>query len=345
MQSLVKLSLLLLLALPAAAQTDPSDQSQRQQRGARQRREAGQPPPGGRFEMMTQRLAESLDLDETQQAQYDEIVARYRGQAEEQRNRGEQMRELMEQAREAREAGDTAKAQELGEQVRAMRRADGESRTKMLDDVQKILRPDQVERLSEFREQLQRMQNRGGDPVERMARLKESLNLNEQQATKFDELAAQMRTTFQQARETGGDMREAMRGAMETFDRELRTVLTPEQQKTLGEFREQMGRRGPQQQQPRDGDPRMIVRAARNLDLTAEQRDRMKAIEDDIRRAQREGGRDPEAQAVLAAQAKKDILALLTSEQAQEFERELAQLQRRERGERPQRPDRDAGGR
>ncbi len=107
----------------------------------------------------------------------------------------------------------------------------------------------------------QRQRQRGMDPEQRMEKLKQELELTEDQVTAVETIFAKhderRREIFGSRSEDQRAMREQMRKQMQALqgemDRELAEVLTAEQMQELQELREQMrqqfrqggGRRGP----------------------------------------------------------------------------------------------------
>ncbi len=103
----------------------------------------------------------------------------------------------------------------------------------------------------------QGQRQRGMDPEQRMERLKQELELTEEQVTAVETIFAEQderrREIFENSSEDRRAMREQMRAFQGEMDRELAEVLTAEQMKKLQELREQMrqqfrqggGRSGP----------------------------------------------------------------------------------------------------
>ncbi|MGE0479035.1 MAG: Spy/CpxP family protein refolding chaperone [Phycisphaerae bacterium] len=266
-------ALLSMLVLPSVAQNRtpaPTDQPpqvrDRQRDGAR----------GGRDWMggMARRLTTELSLDEQQQAQLSQMMASWAEQAP-----MAQMRELGGQIREAREAGDDARAQELIQQMQALRAAGAQHREQFMDQLETILREDQVAKLSEVRERMQQDFRGGpggfgggmrGGPQMFIERAKEQLNLDDAQAAHLDELVAAARNRaggpgadgpgalwrqMREAREAGDEDRvnelrqqmradgEARAAAFEQVLTELEKTLRPEQKAALADFRAEMAER------------------------------------------------------------------------------------------------------
>lgn len=336
---LISISLLCLAApTVGVAQDRPRDGSDDRPPSERGRR-AERPGPGQFgdrfFAMVSDRLADELELDEQQQAQFDQLVAEFREKAQQQRLNSADMEDLVQQMREARDAGDEQRIMELRDQMRALRGGGDPLRVQFLDEVEKILREDQLPRLVEFRDRMAERERMGpggfGGPMQgrMLERLKSELNLSEEQESQFDDLAAKLREEMRPGRDGGGF--ERMRESMEHFQAELRKILTPEQTQVLDEFSARMPGAG----RGAALDPRGVIRAARRIaDLTEDQRDKLAAIEEDAQRAERDIGRDRAARAELAGSVRAQIVAMLTPEQKEAFERSLI-------GARPQRGDRD----
>jgi Spy/CpxP family protein refolding chaperone len=282
------------------------------------------------FDAMADRMADQLELDDAQQPQFDALVDMFRERMREDSERAGGFEDLRRQMREAREAGDEAKMEALREQMRTMRRGSDEIRAAFFDSVEKILHEDQIERLAEIRERFQEREGRpGGPPLER---LKNVLQLSEEQAHTFDALAEQMRARMQAAFETGE--RPAFREEFARFADELNRVLDDEQREILAQQRERFAAGRPDPEGAGRGramNPREIIRAAKTLDLSPEQLDKLRAIEEEAGRATRESRRERAAMAELATQLKQQVLAILTPQQAEQFERALAPRGRGER--------------
>jgi hypothetical protein len=124
------------------------------------------------------------------------------------------------------------------------------------------------------------------------------------------------------------------------FLEQVEQILRDDQKAVLEDFRQEfgIGREGEARDQ---ADVRNIIRAARRVRLSGEQREEFRVIERDAMRARREiRRRDAEGQAALAAKVKKQIVELLDPEQAREFEEHLQRLDRRSRSTRDNRPAR-----
>ena len=321
--------------------------------------DGGPPTPGRMLERMADMLRGRLDLDDAQQVQLDEIVAAIREGAELNGGPGD-MQALFEEMRTAREAGDDARVDELREQMRGQFRQMGDTMTALLDQVEPILSEEQVGQLSELR---QRMNDRmrGGDPrqqaQEAIRDMRQELKLNDEQATQFDTLVEEFRARGREAGQRMGDMRsifEELRTAREAGDtakvEELRAqieqqrpdprrwmeefldgvegIVGPEQAAIVQKYRDRLaaGPGGERGREARELDPRAIIDATRRLDLTKEQRDQLKQLESEAGRAFREIDRqDRTARAEFVDSFKQEVIAVLTEEQAVQFERLLAQ--------------------
>ncbi|HMQ14727.1 MAG TPA: hypothetical protein PKC49_02025 [Phycisphaerae bacterium] len=352
---------LLLCAAGVAQETDRPD------RGRFGRGQGGPPGPGGpNFEMLSQRVADQLDLDDQQRASYDEIVAGFRERFA-QGGQGEQMRDLMRQMREARQAGDDALAEDLRRKMEETRRTGDALREDFLSQVEPILRPDQVERLATIRERFGAMERqRFGNPMQQIAELRDVLHLDDQQNQQFDDLLAEMREQMRSQRGMGAELRpliEELRAAQEAGDEErvaeirarlaelrpdpremfdnfyadLEKILRADQLQALRDFRaRQPG--PPGQDRAARTDVRSLFREARRLDLSRDQADDLADLEETAGRANRDARREraaaDQAQAALYERVKQQIIEILTPEQRQQFERTLQRAERGERGER-----------
>lgn len=357
---IVPLALIGLFTLPAIGQDTPpaapnapsADEPQRRRpradgmpRGERRmdRGDRG----GGR---MIERLAERLELDEAQQAQFDDIMTAHR---ERMRALGEQRRAM----REALDAGDEATVEKLraeAEQSGGMQA----SIEQALDELEPVLRADQLATLDEIREQ-QRQRDGGREEYMRIVReLPDELKLDEAQRAQFDELVqarregmrerfVEMRPLFEElraAREAGDEARvaeltkemEALRPSRENmlgeFFTALEGMLTDEQKVVLTAYREQLDAAGPGGRGNDATNLRALFRAATRLDLTAEQRDGLQEIQREATARLREAGRrDREGQALVIANAKERIVELLDPDQKAAFEQSLGRTSRRGR--------------
>lgn len=327
---------------------------------------------------MLERAARQLDLDESQQAKFDEIIARHREDFE---KNAETMRDLMRQMREAREAGDDARAADIRRQIGELR-GPGQME-KVLDEVEAILTDAQKEKLGQLRERMERggQQRPGGpggpgDPIARMEQLRERLRLDETQTAKFDELFTAFREAVKPAegqpdpmqlqremrqavasgdRERAAEIRKLLdehrkvvQAAADEFFQQLEPVLNADQKKMIENAREMLAR-GPASPGGPDGargarqnDARMLIRAAKRLDLTQEQKTQIDAIEKDATDKIREAGRDaePETLAQIKTEVEKQIREILTSEQTKQFDQIVERLSSAGRGG----PPRDGQG-
>ena len=302
---------------------------------------------------MVQRLPEQLNFTEEQQALFDALVEEYQPQWDAARGRRGEMRALVEQMREARRNGDAARADEIRDQMREMGRGDGRFMREFMSDVEPILNEDQLARFHQMRQRFERRHGRSraaGEARRLLRELPEALEMTNEQRAQFDEiLAAQrgqrrdMRPLFdalRAAREDGDEARveeltaelEAKREAMRNPDalfEKIKPLLTDEQRARLAELRAQLARdKGPR-------DLRAILEAAKQLDLTSEQRDQLKTIMRETQVVQERGRLSRRDRAELARATKTQIADLLDADQKAEFERLLEK--RVQRGERDRR--------
>jgi hypothetical protein len=284
-------------------------------------------------DVMAQRLAQSLALDDTQRAAYDELTAKYKALADDQQLQRGELLELGQQLRDARESGDEARAAQLLAQMRAR----GEARAKLVrdffSDVQPLLNPDQVQKLDEARQRFEeRAAQRGqmGGRFNLLGRLPEELQLTDAQREQYDALVAQYQLQPGLRRDQPDELRTPP--DWEGFFSQLQTILTPEQQAQLTTLRRDAGRNANEVT-----DVRSVLRAAKQLDLTAEQKDRLRAIEREAQAADRTASAERAARAELAQHVKSQVTAILDAGQTERFEQLLVRDQRGGRGERGQR--------
>lgn len=321
-----------------------------EQRG--ERRWRGGPDRSMWADRMFTRIADELDLDEEQRTQFDEITAEHRERMRESGRRWMEVRQAMRD-------GDEERAAELRAELREWRGAES-GISEVLDEIEPILRDDQVGRLWEIQDRMQR----GRDHRERYSRivreLPDELELDEEQRGEFSRLLAarreQMRERWAERRPLMQQMREAheagdeervaeLRRQLEesrpdpatmfaAFFEQLKDILTEEQQVRLAAYRERLEtggrdeRRGP-------GDLRNVLRVAKRLRLSSEQKGELKDIEREAIGAYRKTGRrDREGQARLAAKVKEEIVQMLDAEQVEQFEEQLQRFERRNRRQR-----------
>jgi hypothetical protein len=310
-------------------------------------------------------LGKQLELDGTQQAEYEQIVAVYREKMAAQRQGQAEASELVRKMREARQAGDDEQVRQIREQMRKRRAAGGaEVMQSFFDDVEKILRDDQKEKLGTLRARPSLASPRGEPgprpfvaPERQIAQLRERLQLSDEQAAKFDALAGNLKQELggegrgsiadlmQQLREAhvAGDREEvqrirqslgARRGEVEkslsAFAAQVEPTLSDEQKDCLVEFREQAmrggGMRSAADAAALRSDPRMLLRAVRRLDLTPEQKDEIRAVESNVSRELRSAGRN--GAAAVRADLDKQLRAILTSDQNKELDAILARQEK-----------------
>ena len=188
----------LLLTLPAWAQDEPQGEFQREGRRARgewrgewggERGErAGR--RGQRFDRMRGRLIEELDLDEVQQAAFEDIMA-------EQREQWRERRESFREIRQAEEDGDVDRAEELRTEL-GDRRGRGNPMEAAFAQLEEHLGEDQLEKLDQMRE---RFQQRGRERLDRMA---ERLELDDGQRGQLEEIGRNMRDRMRARWRDGG---------------------------------------------------------------------------------------------------------------------------------------------
>jgi hypothetical protein len=297
-------------------------------------------------ERMLGRVGDELGLDEQQRAKFDEIVAAHAEQMRATAQRWAEYREAVRSGDEARAAQLRAELPEQPERPNPM--------AAVLDEVEPILREDQLDKLWEIQDRMEQRQA-GRDSYRRVVtELPEELDLDPTQREEFDRLLDEQR---QRMRESWTGLRpllEQMRDAEQAGDQEraaelrkqieqartdpssmlpaffeqLSAVLNDAQKQRLAAFQEGLGF-GATQAGRELTDVRNVLRAAKRLKLTPEQRKSIKEIEQQAIHGYRQiDRRDREGQARLAAGVKKDIVAQLDAEQAKQFEQQLQRLER-----------------
>jgi Spy/CpxP family protein refolding chaperone len=326
------------LTVPALAQREP---------GAAQPERPGAQPGRG-FESpldMAGRLAQTLNLAGDQRTKYDAIVEKFRPKWEAQAGEREKMQELMRQIREARQSGDEARVEELRKQVQDLRESGRPLLNQFFAEVEAILTPEQVGKLNEFREQMERGRGGPGGGLEQLIqRLTEELKLTGEQRAKFDGLAAKQRAQQQELRPLMQELRKARQegnsarvaelekqikekggdGGVDAFLAKIEPILTEEQKAKLPELWVRYAEPG------RPDDAVAMLRAARRLELSEQQQAKLREITREAMRASR-ADMTPEKRAELAKSTKNQIVALLDAKQAADFEQALQR-----RGPRPE---------
>ena len=313
----------------------------------------------GWFDRVLDRFANQLELDEAQRAEFGELAKPYRQRTQDMGRRWGEMRQAMRDGDQERVAAMRGGMSHGGEW--------GGMFSGLLDEVAPLLREDQLDRLYEMQDRMDGQRRRGEMYRRVMTELPEELGLDDAQRQQWDELMVssreQHRERWQETRalweevraaEAGGDqeraqeLREQLREEMRpdptemlsTFFEQLEKILRDEQKAVLENFRQEfgIGREGEARGQ---ADVRNILRAARRVRLSGEQRDEFRPIEREAMRARREvRRRDAEGQALLAAKVKKQVVELLDPEQTREFEEQLKRLDRRSGRTRDNRPAR-----
>jgi len=307
--------------------------------------------PGGRGGF--QFLIRELNLDEEQQAVFDELAAKQLEKQEEARSRWREVRE-------ARRAGDNERAEELRREL-GPRDGREAGMSEILEAIEPHLRDDQVSRLWELQEDIDR---RRGDR-ERfqwvMAELPEELGLNAVQKAHYDKLLENerrtMRDKMQELRPSMEELREAVAAGDEDRIRELRQiiddsrpsrtemidvvldrlpdVLTPEQTEILTAMQASWNSTG-DKQTDKSNDARHVLSAAKRVRLDRDQKDKYREIEREAIGAYRKLSRkDKEAHAKLADEIKSELAAMMNEEQVKKFEEALQRLDRGRRERNP----------
>ena len=320
------------------------------------------PGAGGRGMMggrMMGRMVEELDLDEGQQKIYEELAAPMR----------ERMRAMGERWRAAREAADAGDDSQLKALQAEFQQQGGPGRGgpfggadpfgEIFDQLEPHLRPEQVEKLDSMRDRMDR-DRESMDSWRRVSEeLPEKLNLDETQKQQFDEMMTEareevgqrwqaMRPIFDQmneARESGDN--ERLAALRQQFEQQrpdgnaqiqglmsqIENMLRDDQKEAFAAFQNDIGVSAGGDAQDAGGttDVRAILRIAKRLRMTSEQKEDFKALERQSMRSLRVAGRDADAKAELAERVKEQIEQLLDDTQKERFQAQLERLDRRSR--------------
>lgn len=320
-------------------------------------------PGGGRGGMMGGRMGfrmiEELDLDEEQQKVYDELAAPMR---ERMRAQGEKWRA----AREAADAGDDSQMKALQEEMRANGARGGggfgggmDGFNDILDQLEPHLRPDQVDKLDNMRDRMDRDRESFDSWRKISEEAPDKLNLNEEQRGQFKEMLDAARQEFgqkmgamrplmeqmQEAREAGDNAKVAeLRAQMEQMRPDgnaglqalmgqLEGILHDDQKAAFAEFQQDVGVGGDANDASSGNGPdvKSILKAAKRLRLSADQKEDLKLIERQSMRSLRSAGRDADAKAELATRTKEQIERMLEEDQRARFDQLIERMSRRSR--------------
>jgi hypothetical protein len=330
------------LAAPTVAQAQEGEDAQEGQALNRQQRERR---PSRGFQARAKRIREQLELDADQQAEYDRIVDKYnkrRGGAAD----SKRLRELEKELQRARQTGDDERAAEVRDEMRAAR--GGGPIEPFLDEIEGILRDDQLKKLVEIREELAEDSTRGPAALAELKTLRRRLRLSRDQDEQYDQRYEELKSDLAAGRGGGEEMDTIVKELMKAVEagdeeriQELRTqlpnpsaqaeiavahflddieeFLEPEQLETLEAFRHRMDR-------GRGGKVslREYFRFATKLDLDKEQQEALRDLRKQTQRSEREARRDKDALAALTAETQEELRSILTDEQCAEFDRWLA---------------------
>ncbi len=316
---------------------------------------------GGRGGMMGGRMGfrmiEELDLDEEQQTVYEELAAPMR---ERMRAQGEKWRA----AREAADAGDDSQMKALQEEMRANGARGGmgpgggmDGFNDILDQLEPHLRADQVDKLDNMRDRMDRDRESFDNWRKISEEAPDKLNLDEEQRGQFKEMLDNARQQFgekmgamrplmeqmQEAREAGDtakvaelraqmeQMRPDGNAGLQALMGQLEGILHDDQKAAFAEFQQEVGVGGDANDAASGNGPdvKSILKAAKRLRLSADQKEDLKLIERQSMRALRSAGRDVDAKAELANRTKEQIERMLEEEQRTRFEQLIERMSRR----------------
>jgi Spy/CpxP family protein refolding chaperone len=292
------------------------------------------------------RLAETLSLTDEQRTKYDALIEKFRPRFDEQAKQSEKAQELMRQRRDAQQSGDDAKVEEIRQQMEEMRAASQPLLNDFFKEVKTLLTPEQVVKLDDFRDRMERVRGGAGGIEQLIQRLPEGLQLTDEQRAKYEKLTTEFRAQQQELLPLVQEMRKARQegnearatelekqirdkrddGGAGKFLDQVEPILTDEQKAKLPELWAKYTGGGPE-------DVRTVLQAALRLELNADQQKRLREIARDAMRASR-GEATPEKRAEQFKTTKSQVVALLDAKQAAELERLLESRQRPDRGAR-----------
>ncbi len=348
----------LLLAATALAQTAPPA-------GGPDGRE--RPGRGQRIDRWILNIADRLQLDEAQRAQFDEILAAHRQRMQEQRPAGPDgnpaggnVEGTPQNRGEGRPDG-PGRGQGFGAAGEG-RGAYGESLNQAMGEIEQILRPEQMDSFRQMREEWTQRSAERRKMMEVVRELPDQVNMDDEQRAQFRELIDQRRSEMRDrmsqmqglwdemrtAREAGDEARiEELRGEIEamqpTREQQLSVLLDAvapllrdDQKPLLDQYRAGLDiGAGGGAGDGKGADLRALLRLVRRLDLSDEQKRGVKEIEEDVKRKLHDVDRkDSEANALITAEARAAIEKLLTPEQLQRFEAQIERQGARARRDR-----------
>lgn len=296
-----------------------------------------------------EQIASDLRLSEEQRRQYDEIAAAHREQLDANRPTGDEQQKIAADMAKARKAGDLARAAELRDQL--VGNPDGKAVDRFIDEITPLLTGEQREQLPQIREDYAaRRAASTGDAVARAKMLRSELAITGEQTSEYSRLIAQLEADIAEgkSRQSNSDeLLEELRKAAESGDDEgiravgarinesqnaqtkalaafydsLDKILTDPQRDKLDSFRARHGDRPAAMAGARD--PREIFRAARRLKLNDDQRQQLRALEDEFGKKVRDKRGDKDGMTALAAEAETEVRQILSADQSLKFDRLL----------------------
>ncbi len=315
----------------------------------------GRPGGGPRGpDRMLDRVAESLEMSEEQRASLDQIADGHRSRMQ---DAGPLIREM----RQVERAGDTQRAEELRIQLEELGALPRESLDQAMNEVESILDDQQAGRYSQMRRNIQQRNQRRVFFRDAENGLPNALDMDPEQRAQYDDFLRtqrqDMRAQWEQTRAIRREMGEARAAGDEARLEELQMELEmsqPDQAGMQAEFLDDLRGLLRQDQLPllqgfypnvvvvpaqRPDDVRNILRAALRTGLDRGQRAEWRVIMREAMKSIHEiRGKDKEAGANIADEARTKIEALLTETQLVRFEKELKRLRRGKKRARPSSP-------
>jgi Spy/CpxP family protein refolding chaperone len=133
-----------------------------------------------------QRLPNQLNLTADQRTKFNQLVAEEKARREQNQQKRRELRPLVEEMNKAKAAGDTQRAAELEQQIKAQR--PDTSLKPFFDKLEPILTDEQKAKLAELRQQVARAVQGGPNTVRSVIAAARKLDLNDQQQARLKEI-------------------------------------------------------------------------------------------------------------------------------------------------------------
>lgn len=298
--------------------------------------------PAARFA----RMADELELDDDQRAQFRELAEGLGERFRSQREQWRALRPKYNELREAREAGDEERAAELEQEIEGMRPNPGRIFDGFFEDAKTFLNEDQIVQLEEMRQRRradreERVRQREGRPPDRLvernegqggtqvlARLEEALDFGGQlQLDERQRVSAQK--AIDDARKQLGENEADQERIVEGVFAAMRADLREDQIQSFGSLKKSVVSGATSVASA--GDIRLVLRAVRKVRLRTDQKRKLRDIHKAGAAEFKKVRNDKAEAAKLAEEVKRQIVEMLNDRQVRTFERELERQTRRAR--------------